>query len=1018
VLSCVQNYMMSCLKVVLAILAFGPAVAFAQGVTVDVSRIGDASHFEFSGVKDWKYEVKKSETGPDNVVLSIRGLKTEAVSRLRTHADSIVQKVTVNEQGVDEAVELTFSLAKGADYFDYLTEEPSRLIVDFFPKEESDKPAPAAEPKKFPLKATKQTAKNSGLGTEADISATITGIPNAKAKRSPAGADFPMVAKNEGPSLAEEISSRKDFSHGIFDGGDPQFQRFSIKDYEVKEESIIASRANYYLPFPMLDLGQPQLDSLIKAQPTYEIVPNETRENQDARVILSLFTSGKRGLLVKTANEFLLKYPISSYDEIVRYMLADTHYAYFHEKGSNYDFDLAMNQYDLLTEKYPKSPITPRTLLLIAYSFMDRGDSFGALKAFQRFSRANENSKHIDQVNIATAEAYLRINKYSDSIAALEQIEKNGHSQKIKHDAAFRKGGVYFRKKDWAESIKEYQAAIKKYGDVASQYPNVYYNMAEAEFRRGKYREALEAYRVFLQKFPDHEHGGYAMTRLGELLDILGADAKRGQGAYLESSFRYRGTPGAGVARIRFLVSRMADMKDKELASALEEIESIKKHYSEAPPTAEEVAAEKAALDEAKKKEELAAKEPKKEGGEHAAPAAGEHEGKAEGKGEVAAEPEPVEPETVAGIGEAFKRRPVLPGIEEFVTMLVADGLTARKQFDQASNDLIAYYQRNPQSANKDRIKHRIVKNIVEGIRQATDKGDFIDSLRRWSKNQSGWLKNTDRVDVRFAVGRAYEQAGVLKEAASIYSDCIKRLSDLRASGEEKEHGVFETLPKSDQLNLRLATVAARDKAFAQAESYLKNIPTNSLLTEPEQIERAEISADVAEARGQTEAAKKYLTELIKAWKGKPELTSPLHLRLAKLQMQSKNFTEADNHLSKIGAMKASGAPVSDDVHAKALELRGDLLVARGKRSDAAKAYKTLLDQYEATRPLASVRYRLGRLLFEDGDLKEAESAWNGLSPEKDGLWARLASEQMQGAKWQREYKKYLNRIPAAADMR
>jgi hypothetical protein len=33
-------------------------------------------------------------------------------------------------------------------------------------------------------------------------------------------------------------------------------------------------------------------------------------------------------------------------------------------------------------------------------------------------------------------------------------------------------------------------------------------------------------------------------------------------------------------------------------------------------------------------------------------------------------------------------------------------------------------------------------------------------------------------------------------------------------------------------------------------------------------------------------------------------------------------------------------------------------------------------------------------------------------------MWARLALEQMQGAKWPNEYKKYLNRIPAAAELR
>jgi hypothetical protein len=83
--------------------------------------------------------------------------------------------------------------------------------------------------------------------------------------RKPAGTEFLRVKRAElppEPTLAEKISSQKDFSHGIFDGGDPEFRRFTVKDYEVKEASIIASRSNFYLPFPMLDLGVAPLKRL------------------------------------------------------------------------------------------------------------------------------------------------------------------------------------------------------------------------------------------------------------------------------------------------------------------------------------------------------------------------------------------------------------------------------------------------------------------------------------------------------------------------------------------------------------------------------------------------------------------------------------------------------------------------------------------------------------------------------------------------------------------------------------
>jgi predicted Zn-dependent protease len=174
----------------------------------------------------------------------------------------------------------------------------------------------------------------------------------------------------------------------------------------------------------------------------------------------------------------------------------------------------------------------------------------------------------------------------------------------------------------------------------------------------------------------------------------------------------------------------------------------------------------------------------------------------------------------------------------------------------------------------------------------------------------------------------------------------------------------------------------------------------------------------VAEAHGQADAAKKYLTELIAAWKGDTELTSPLLVRLAKLHAQEKNFKEADAALGKVIAMRNNSGRVPDDVHAKALELRGDLYLTRGKRGEAVSAYRELLTNYEGKRPLASVRYRVGQILYEDGDLKSAENEWAELKNGQAGVWQRLADEQMKSAKWRSEYKKYLERIPAAADLR
>lgn len=1005
----------------------------STGIGLEISHIGDATHFEFSGSADWKYEMKKGAVADAKVAnsvatLRLSGLQPAAIAKLRSLDDTLVRSVKVNEHGIDNSVELTFSLGPSTDFFDYISDQPSRLIVDFFPAESAknspvplQKPSPhavqTADPAKaLPVKHAKSLQPKAAKSVRSEASVDDGNEDETEDEARAPASDGLLVAKGElpaAPSLAERLSSQKDFDHGIFDGGDPEFRRFSLKDYEIKEDAILASKANFYLPFPMLELGTPQLKALIGVPPSYEIVANDTRENKEARVLLKLFSENDRALFLKAADEFVNEHPTSNYDELIRYMVADTHYDIYRASNSVQDFETAMDMYLFLTEKYPSSPMEPRTLLLMGYSYLDRGDSFGALKVFQRFQRLHPDSKHIDRVNISVAEAYLRLNRFDDAAQLFSQIEKSGTTAHGREEAAFHRGDVFFRRRDYPGAISEYKAAMQKYPTAASRFPNAYYNLAEAQFVQNQFRDSLESYRIFLRKFPDHDHGGYAMTRMGELLGILGADSQRVSGAFMESYFRYRSTPGAGVARIRMLTTRMADMKDKELTSALHEIGEITEKYSNRPRPAKPVA-----------EVPVPAAAPASHEG---APAAGHGEaaaGEHGGAGGHAAEPKvAADPGALRLIPkeneEPTKRPAELPGIEEFAALLVADGYTSRYEYDDSLKGLISFYQKNPQSPNKDKFKIRINRNISAAIKASVNKGDFIDGLRRYSKNADGWLKNTDRVDVKFSVGRAYEEAGVFKEAKAYYTDCVQRLKGILGTPAEREHKVFESLPKLDSVELRLAAVAAKANDFAGAESHLKNISDGAQMVDAEQIERAEVSAQVAEARGRPEIARKYLTELVNVWKGDAQLTSPLHLRLARLQSQSGNDKVADAHLQKIiNWKKEANSRVPDAVHAKALEARADLYLRRGKRSDAIKTYRELLADYETTRPLESVRYRLGQILYQDGDLKAAENEWAQLKTSKDGLWQRLASEQMQGAKWQNEYKKYLNRIPAAADLR
>jgi tetratricopeptide (TPR) repeat protein len=964
----------------LVIVAAAPLSARADsGAFVESSRIGDATHFEFRGLASWRYELRR-ENGGNAAIVVLRAPKIspESAGKLRAHSDALIESIAVAENGLDEQAEIAFRLrGKDVDSFDYISEQPSRLIIDFFPKEDRAKaasedgdeaegaPASASELKAIAAKKSSRSEKKAAQNLEKKpgglpsqlpqkkAAAQPKASPSASAARQPAATEF-IHGSSEGggedaspansPGAAAAPADGKDRAlylagkFGLFDSTDPTYNRFMVQDYEIREESAIASRANIYIRFPMLKIEHPSFKAMLEKPVKYEIVPQDTDENREARLVLTLRANHRPAVFLRAAADFLKRFPESRYEEIVRYMVADQHLEFWQKEPARAEeLDTAIAMYQTLATRHPDSPATPRTEILIGNSFLSRGDSLAALAAFQKIVEKNAAVPALaDGARISEAEAYLSLNRFEEALAALDKVEKSAAQEIDRAEAAYRKGDVAFQQKDFNEAIRLYQRAIKAFPAHERDFPNAAFNQAEASFWQPKYKEAMRGYREFLVRHPSHPYGGFALERLGDLMEILGAGQRRAAGAWMESGFRYRGSPGADVARTRLLTTRMPEMQEKELGEAMREIDRI------------------------------------------------------------------------AG-------RSKLPHFLAFASLVKADGLFGRGDYEKAAAELIGFYQKNPGEPDLEKFKERIVRCLSEEIRASVEKGAFIDALRQDADYKGSWLKGSDRIDTQAYVGRAYEQAGLLGDAAATYRDALNKLYSIKGTARERERGVFETLPTTDSLNLRLAATAAAEKDYPGALEYLRAIARPAALPDEQRVERAQIAADVAEARGQADAARKSLEELVGNWTGKPALVAPAYLRLGKIEAGQREWTRAAADAAKVLDLQADTGLVPEDAHAGALELKASVALARGRKAEAARAYRQLLEAYGEKRPLGSVRYKLGQLLFDMGDLKEAEGAWGGLSGRSDAVWAKLAQEQMESAKWQAEYRKYVRRIPAMA---
>lgn len=900
----------------------------ATPVSSRISYQDETIHMEFSGRKDWDYDVEKKNKkgGGSAVEITLDALDQKSLSEIKNFKADWVKKISVEGNGPDNKIKITLDLTTDLDVFDYLMESPSRLVVDLFPnskqaKAKEAKPAKSVVNQKSKQQTTKTSAtKETKVGT-----------------RNPATADFLEIEK----SGLMNISDKKTFESklaGIFDGADPFYERFSLKDYEIKEDSILKSRENYYIPFPNHTLPVVDWARIKSAETLFEIIPNDQKDNKHARLLQTLFKNERDQVFLKTYDWFMEKYPESEYKDIVQNMSIQVHLRLQKNEKAESHYDLATQKMKQIVQKNPEHAMAEKYSLLLGILAFEKNDFFNSLRSFQNHTKNafwnKKGSFSNDLAQLGIALSFQGLNQFDEALKVYEDLQKNSVFEEMKAEAAYRKGDVKLAERAYDKAVQLYSEAITKVPVFQNNFPNAYYNKAQSLFLQDKFRDSLDAYREFIKKFPQDRLTPFAMTRVGELLDILGADKNKVLGAYLETYFRNGDNPSTVVARLRILSSKMKGMKPKEVATTVSEI-----------------------LDLAKKSE--------------------------------------------------------LKGIEPFAKVLIAEGYSDRQDYDEALNLLIDYYRKNPTTVDKELFSKRIFSNIYSKITKRVDENNFLGALKIYTEYYDTWLKNSNRLDIKYQIGKAYEQGGVYKPAINYYTEVLNRFLAVKSTPAGKEMLVKEDLPSESELYLRLANAESQSKNYSKALDYLKQIKETDTLSEKEQIERIVLASDLHDKKGDVDRAILYLTEVLRYWKGQPEHVAEPYFILSQYEQKKGMKKEAIESLKRVDTLMTDTELVDKTLHKKALEQIAKIYDSENDFNQAIVWYDKLLTQYESTFPLESMRFRLGKLYFDRGQLQKAQDIWGQFKGKESESWKKMAQEQVSSNEWKSDYKKYLDRIPA-----
>lgn len=527
-----------------------------------VKNQGETFNFELAGQKNWDYDLKRVKDKKQlKIQLFIKAADENSISKISQVENPFVESVTVSRQATAGQWLVEFVLkSESVDTFDYLTDQPSKLIVDFYMNDKLTndlvvRTEPEISKKQKQQKVTKATPI----------------ILKAALERKPAEADF---LKMDDPGGIETSALLKT---GLSDGADSIFGRFVIRDVEINEKSILRSDNNYYLKFPMLETEFSFWTMMKKNPPVYQFQGSSTSEEKQVQLLKTLFNKKRYLVYRQTAEWFANKFPDSKYLESVAFMNGDALIELWKQEKNDKFFELGQFAYIQAIQKYPKSVLTERTSLMLGFLALDKSDYMTAIRRFNNHIENENFKKQIsnEYAKLGLGFSYSKINKLTDAVQVMENLEKGSQNNLVKAEAAFRRADFYFDANQYDSAIDAYNSALKKNESLAYLFPNMNFNKMESYFWKKKYKEAHQSGLDFAKNFPSHAYAPYALTRVGELLDILGADQSRSVGSFLETYFRYGDSPKTVVARLHLLSTRMKSMKDEEVQKTISKMNEL-----------------------------------------------------------------------------------------------------------------------------------------------------------------------------------------------------------------------------------------------------------------------------------------------------------------------------------------------------------------------------------------------------------------------------------------------------------
>ncbi len=283
----------------------------------------------------------------------------------------------------------------------------------------------------------------------------------------------------------------------------------------------------------------------------------------------TLFRAGKTDKAIEEFENLVRKYPKSAYADKSLYVIGWI-------KFQNGKFEESIVSYRNLLDKYPSSELKPIIYYSIGDAFFNSAQYDSAIVNYQRVLIESPTSQYVYDALNGIQYSYIAKGENEKAIKLIDEFVSRNPSLSFSDQLFYKKGEIYYNNRDYKMAKESYQQFIINYPD-SRFVPEAYYWIGKSSEYLNNNEDAMLSFSKIFLSYPNSETAPQAVIELGNVYNQLKQYDKSVKlyEAALEKFGRTKNYP-----EILFMKGRTLLLK-KDTTAAMDAFDEVSQYYPE-----------------------------------------------------------------------------------------------------------------------------------------------------------------------------------------------------------------------------------------------------------------------------------------------------------------------------------------------------------------------------------------------------------------------------------------------------